>query len=109
MGPPLPACCPSALPISSSPFQERNLNLEGSLHVSVVMALFSSLTPVFIAIICVLIGVILKKSDGEKEKRETKSKPVSRPWVDEDLKDGTDHPVEEEGKKNLIQLSNSVV
>ncbi|XP_041279973.1 iodotyrosine deiodinase 1 [Onychostruthus taczanowskii] len=60
------------------------------------MALFSSLTPVFIAIICVLIGVIMKKTNGEKEKRDTKSKHPSRPWVDEDLKDGTDHPLEEE-------------
>uniref|UniRef100_A0A8C6J4H4 iodotyrosine deiodinase n=1 Tax=Melopsittacus undulatus TaxID=13146 RepID=A0A8C6J4H4_MELUD len=60
------------------------------------MALFSSLTPVFIAIICILIGVILKKTDGEKEKYETKSKPLSHPWVDEDLKDGTDHHLEEE-------------
>lgn len=66
------------------------------------MALFSSLTPVFIAIICGLIGVILKKTNGKKEKHETKSKPLSRPWVDEDLKDGTDHHLEEEGKKNLI-------
>ncbi|PKU36360.1 iodotyrosine dehalogenase 1 [Limosa lapponica baueri] len=70
--------------------------LEGRLHVSVVMELFSSLTPVLIAIICVLIGVILKKISGEQEKRETKSKPLSRPWVDEDLKDGTDHHLEEE-------------
>ncbi|NXK02637.1 IYD1 deiodinase, partial [Herpetotheres cachinnans] len=60
------------------------------------MALFSSLTPVFIAIICLLIGVILKKTNGEKEKPETKSKPLSHPWVDEDLKDGTDHHGEEE-------------
>ncbi|XP_010157466.1 PREDICTED: iodotyrosine dehalogenase 1-like, partial [Eurypyga helias] len=60
------------------------------------MALFSSLTPIFIAVICVLIGVILKKTNGEKEKRETKSKLLSRPWVDEDLKDGTDHHLEEE-------------
>lgn len=44
----------------------------------------------------------MKKTDGEKEKRDTKSKHPSRPWVDEDLKDGTDHPLEEEGKKNLI-------
>ena len=72
------------------------------------MALLSSLTPVFIAIICVLIGVILKKTNREKEKHETKSKPLSRPWVDEDLKTGTDHHLEEEGKKNL-HLSNSVV
>ncbi|XP_027671559.2 iodotyrosine deiodinase 1 isoform X1 [Falco biarmicus] len=60
------------------------------------MALFSSLTPVFIAIICVLIGAILKKTNGEKEKHETKSKSLSHPWVDEDLKDGTDHHSEEE-------------
>ncbi|XP_059699354.1 iodotyrosine deiodinase 1 isoform X3 [Haemorhous mexicanus] len=61
------------------------------------MALFSSLTPVFIAIICVLIGVIMKKMNGEKEKCDTKSERPSHPWVDEDLKDGTDHPLEEEG------------
>ncbi|NXK87460.1 IYD1 deiodinase, partial [Formicarius rufipectus] len=60
------------------------------------MAFFSSLTPVFIAIICVLIGVILRKTNGEKEKQDVKSKLTSRPWVDEDLKDGTDHPLEEE-------------
>ncbi|NXS02291.1 IYD1 deiodinase, partial [Oxylabes madagascariensis] len=44
----------------------------------------------------------LEKTNGEKEKHDTKSKHPSRPWVDEDLKDGTDHPLEEEGKKNLI-------
>ncbi|XP_009684119.1 iodotyrosine deiodinase 1 isoform X2 [Struthio camelus] len=60
------------------------------------MALFSSLTPIFIAIICVLIAAILKKNNGDTEKRETKSKPLSRPWVDEDLKDSTDHQLEEE-------------
>uniref|UniRef100_A0A8C6ZUI8 iodotyrosine deiodinase n=1 Tax=Nothoprocta perdicaria TaxID=30464 RepID=A0A8C6ZUI8_NOTPE len=60
------------------------------------MVFFSSLTPVFIAIICVLIGVILKKNNGERGKHEIKSKPPSRPWVDEDLKDGSDHQVEEE-------------
>lgn len=49
-----------------------------------------------------MIGVILKKTNGKKEKHETKSKPLSCPWVDEDLKDGTDHHLEEEGKKNLI-------
>lgn len=56
------------------------------------------------AIICVLIGVILKKT-----KHETKSKPLSRPWVDEDLKDGTDNQLEEEGKRNPIHLNTFVV
>ncbi|KAM9382545.1 iodotyrosine deiodinase 1 [Phaethornis superciliosus] len=60
------------------------------------MAFFSSLTPVFIAIICVLIVVILKKNNGEKGKGRTKNKPLSRPWLDDDLKDGTDHHLKEE-------------
>ena len=77
-------------------------------HISVVMTFFSSLTPVFIAIMCVLIGVILKKTNREKEKLDTRSKSISRPWVDEDLRDGTDHHLEEEGKKNLIQLTHYV-
>lgn len=102
MSPPLFAYCFAALPSSASPFHEKLLNVEERFHISIVMALFSSLTPVFIAIICVLIGVIMKKTNGEKEKRDTKSKHPSRPWVDEDLKDGTDHPLEEEGKKTLI-------
>jgi len=72
------------------------------------MTFFSSLTPVFIAIMCVLIGVILKKTNREKEKLDTRSKSISRPWVDEDLRDGTDHHLEEEGKKNLIQLTHFV-
>ncbi|NXL78213.1 IYD1 deiodinase, partial [Leptocoma aspasia] len=73
------------------------------------MALFSSLTPVFIAIICVLIGVIMKKTNGEKEKHDTNSKHPSRPWVDEDLKDGTDHPLqEEEGEEEWQGLEENV-
>lgn len=88
-------------------FSEEKLEL-GSLHISVVMTLFSSLTPVFIAIICVLIGVILKKTKREKEKGNTRSKPIPRPWVDEDLRDGTDHHLVEEGKRNLLQMSNFI-
>uniref|UniRef100_A0A7M4FK03 iodotyrosine deiodinase n=1 Tax=Crocodylus porosus TaxID=8502 RepID=A0A7M4FK03_CROPO len=61
------------------------------------MVLFSSLTPVFIAVICVLIGMILKstRKSSKKEKSDTKNKPDSRPWVDEDLRDSTDLHVEE--------------
>ncbi|XP_060096796.1 iodotyrosine deiodinase 1 [Heteronotia binoei] len=53
---------------------------------------FSTLTPVFIAIICVLIGIILKGSRKRTKKLESKpsQKAESRPWVDEDLKDSTD-------------------
>ncbi|CAM4646404.1 iodotyrosine deiodinase 1 [Lepidochelys kempii] len=59
---------------------------------------FSSLTPVFIAIICVLIGIILKsnRKSRKKGKSETKNKSESRPWVDDDLRDSTDLHVEEE-------------
>ncbi|XP_026505549.1 iodotyrosine deiodinase 1 isoform X2 [Terrapene carolina triunguis] len=62
------------------------------------MELFSSLTPVFIAIICVLIGIILKsnRKSSKKGKSETKNKSESRPWVDDDLRDSTDLHVEEE-------------
>lgn len=56
-----------------------------------------------------LIGAILKKINGKKEKSETKHKPLSRPWVDEDLKDGSDHHLQEEGKKSVIYLSIFVV
>nr|XP_056709252.1 iodotyrosine deiodinase 1 [Euleptes europaea] len=59
---------------------------------------FSILTPVFIAIICVLIGIILKSSGKGTKKLESKpnQKAESRPWVDEDLKDRTDLPGEED-------------
>ncbi|XP_037750903.1 iodotyrosine deiodinase 1 [Chelonia mydas] len=62
------------------------------------MERFSSLTPVFIAIICVLIGIILKsnRKSSKKGKSETKNKSESRPWVDDDLRDSTDLHVEEE-------------
>ncbi|CAM5133259.1 unnamed protein product [Natator depressus] len=62
------------------------------------MERFSSLTPVFIAIICVLIGIILKsnRKSSKKGKSETKNKSESCPWVDDDLRDSTDLHVEEE-------------
>uniref|UniRef100_A0ACB8GBL1 Uncharacterized protein n=1 Tax=Sphaerodactylus townsendi TaxID=933632 RepID=A0ACB8GBL1_9SAUR len=58
---------------------------------------FSTLTPIFIAIICVLIAVILKSSGKGTKKLESKPNQTaeSRPWVDEDLKDSTDLPGEE--------------
>lgn len=58
---------------------------------------FSSLTPVFIAIICVLIGLLLKSSKrNTKQEGKTHKKAESRPWVDEDLRDSTEHHVEED-------------
>uniref|UniRef100_A0A673JEX8 iodotyrosine deiodinase n=1 Tax=Sinocyclocheilus rhinocerous TaxID=307959 RepID=A0A673JEX8_9TELE len=55
------------------------------------MAVFSSLTPVFVAVLCVIIGFLFKSS----QRRETRSKQqrsdqTARPWVDEDLQDDTE-------------------
>ncbi|XP_034964657.1 iodotyrosine deiodinase 1 [Zootoca vivipara] len=59
---------------------------------------FSPLTPVFVAIICVLIVIILKGSrkSSKKEQSRASQKTESRPWVDEDLQDSTHLPVDEE-------------
>ncbi|XP_052450661.1 iodotyrosine deiodinase 1 [Carassius gibelio] len=55
------------------------------------MAVFSSLTPVFVAVLCVIIGFLFKNS----QRRQTRSKQgrsdqTSKPWVDEDLQDDTE-------------------
>lgn len=67
---------------------------------------FSSLTPVFVAIICVLIGLLLKSSKRNTKKEESKTckKAVARPWVDEDLKDSTELHAEEDGREPTIAL-----
>ncbi|XP_071997005.1 iodotyrosine deiodinase 1 [Engystomops pustulosus] len=65
------------------------------------MAIFSFLSPFYLAVICVLIVIILqnmKKSEGKKEKGETKTE--SRPWVDEDLQDSTELLAEEDEEKD---------
>lgn len=56
------------------------------------MAIFSTLTPVFLAVLCILIALILKNFNRSKKKPKTDSKPPvpSRPWVDEDLQDDTE-------------------
>lgn len=59
-----------------------------------------ALTPVLVAVVCVLIVWIFKNADGSFERRrgEARARPGARPWVDEDLKDSTDLHQEEEGK-----------
>ncbi|XP_075452676.1 iodotyrosine deiodinase 1 isoform X3 [Ascaphus truei] len=62
------------------------------------MAIFSLFTPVFVAIICVLVVVILKsrrRSSENVEESVKKNKAESRPWVDEDLQDSTNLPLED--------------
>lgn len=56
------------------------------------------LTPLLVAVVCILIAWIFKNADGNMERRkgETRGRAQARPWVDEDLKDSSDlHPVEE--------------
>ncbi|KAM4771764.1 iodotyrosine deiodinase 1 [Rhinophrynus dorsalis] len=70
------------------------------------MAIFSLLTPVLIAVICVLIVVILRgrrTSSDKGEGNEEIKKTESRPWVDEDLQDNTDLPIEEDEGKDEWQ------
>ncbi|CAI9542001.1 unnamed protein product [Staurois parvus] len=64
------------------------------------MAVFSFLSPVFIAIICLLIVIILQNKRGNEKvkKRKEKTDKESRPWVDEDLQDSTEVPADEDGK-----------
>ncbi|XP_055472007.1 iodotyrosine deiodinase 1 [Psammomys obesus] len=53
------------------------------------------LTPVLVAVVCVVIVWVFKSADGNLERR--KEEAQARPWGDEDLKDSTDHlPVEED-------------
>nr|XP_025717287.1 iodotyrosine deiodinase 1 isoform X1 [Callorhinus ursinus] len=57
------------------------------------------LTPVLVAVVCILIAWIFKNADGniERRKEERRARAEARPWVDEDLKDSSDlHPAEED-------------
>ncbi|KAG8510709.1 Iodotyrosine deiodinase 1 [Galemys pyrenaicus] len=50
------------------------------------------LTPVLVAVVCILIVWMFRNADGSLEKRKelARSSAEARPWVDEDLTDGTD-------------------
>lgn len=57
------------------------------------------LTPVLIAVVCILVVWIFKSTGKSDEKKigEPRVRKVSRPWVDEDLRDCTDlHQLEED-------------
>ncbi|XP_067901857.1 iodotyrosine deiodinase [Heterodontus francisci] len=56
------------------------------------MALFSSLTPVIIAVICIFLATLWsnkRKAKGDR-KVKTEERVSSRPWADEDLQDETE-------------------
>lgn len=54
------------------------------------MAVLSVLTPVLVAVLCLVIGFIFVKSNGSRDKRQENSKADFRPWVDQDLQDNTE-------------------
>lgn len=55
------------------------------------MAVFSSLTPVFVAVLCVIIGFLFKNSQRRASRsKQKRSGETARPWVDEDLQDDTE-------------------
>ncbi|KAM9233467.1 iodotyrosine deiodinase 1 [Dugong dugon] len=57
------------------------------------------LTPILVAVVCILIVWIFKNADRsiEKRKREPRARAEAPPWVDEDLRDSTDlHQAEED-------------
>lgn len=58
------------------------------------------LTPILVAILCILVVWIFKNADRhmEKKKGEPRAIAKARPWVDEDLKDSSDLHQAEEGK-----------
>ncbi|KAM9679417.1 iodotyrosine deiodinase 1 isoform 3-T3 [Dama dama] len=55
------------------------------------------LTPVLVAVVCILMVWIFKNADGGTERRNGEPRAEARPWVDEDLTGSTDVHQEEAG------------
>lgn len=64
------------------------------------------LTPVLVAVVCVVIVWVFKSADGSLERK--KEEAQARPWVDEDLKDSTDHLQVEEDADEWQESEDSV-
>lgn len=58
------------------------------------------LTPVLVAVVCILIVWIFKNADRSIKRRngEPRARAEARPWVDEDLTDSSELQQVEEGK-----------
>ncbi|XP_051020608.1 iodotyrosine deiodinase 1 [Acomys russatus] len=63
------------------------------------------LTPVLVAVVCILIVWVFKNADRSLERKE---EPRASPWVDEDLKDSTDHLQVEEDTDEWQESEESV-
>ncbi|XP_007086949.2 iodotyrosine deiodinase 1 [Panthera tigris] len=68
------------------------------------------LTPVLVAVVCILIVWIFKNGDGSSKRRkgEPRARAEVRPWVDEDLKDNTDLHQGEEGANDRQESEEDV-
>lgn len=63
------------------------------------MALLSVLTPVLVLVLCLVIGYMLVKTRESTSRLPGQAAKVdSRPWVDQDLQDDTQHAQREYGK-----------
>ncbi|XP_004673989.1 PREDICTED: iodotyrosine dehalogenase 1 [Condylura cristata] len=69
-----------------------------------------SLTPVLVAVVCILIVWIFRNADGNIEKRKelARSRAEVRPWVDEDLTDSSDLQQAEEDADEWQESEESV-
>lgn len=66
------------------------------------MAVLSVLTPVLALVLCLVLGYMLVKSRDKESASRLPGKAAkvdSRPWVDQDLQDDTEHAQREDGKK----------
>ncbi|XP_069867005.1 iodotyrosine deiodinase 1 [Dipodomys merriami] len=66
----------------------------------------SFLTPVLVAVVCILIVWIYKSADRRLQRK--KERTPTPPWVDEDLKDTTDHQQAEEDADEWPEVEESV-
>eukprot|EP00062_Callorhinchus_milii_P009698 gi/632953782/ref/XP_007892611.1/ PREDICTED: iodotyrosine dehalogenase 1 [Callorhinchus milii] len=64
------------------------------------LPLFPLLTPIIIAIICIYAAAIWKNT-RKANKSKTEEKVISKPWVDDDLKDGTEFNIQQQASKQL--------
>ncbi|XP_038966572.1 iodotyrosine deiodinase 1 isoform X1 [Rattus norvegicus] len=64
------------------------------------------LTPVLVAVVCILVIWVFKNADRSLE--EKKEEARAQPWVDEDLKDNTEHLQVEEDTEEWQESEESV-
>ncbi|XP_076782905.1 iodotyrosine deiodinase 1 [Arvicanthis niloticus] len=64
------------------------------------------LTPVLVAVVCILVVWVFKNADRSLGKKEEEAQ--AQPWVDEDLKDSTEHPQVEEDAEEWQESEESV-